>query len=51
MLESPARHRVVIVGTGFGGLAAAKSLGRAADAISRGSSTCDRRQHDCNPVE
>jgi NADH:ubiquinone reductase (H+-translocating) len=27
------RHRVVIVGSGFGGLFAAKSLGRAADAI------------------
>jgi NADH dehydrogenase len=31
--ESPARHRVVIVGSGFGGLFAAKSLGRAPNAI------------------
>jgi NADH dehydrogenase len=30
---SAARHRVVIVGSGFGGLFAAKSLGRAPDAI------------------
>jgi NADH dehydrogenase len=30
---SPARHRVVIVGSGFGGLFAAKSLGRAPDTI------------------
>src|SRR5262249_28535301 len=30
---SAARHRVVIVGSGFGGLFAAKSLGRASDTI------------------
>ena len=30
---SGARHRVVIIGSGFGGLFAAKSLGRASDAI------------------
>ena len=30
---SATRHRVVIVGSGFGGLFAAKSLGRAPDAI------------------
>jgi len=30
---SAARHRVVIVGSGFGGLFAAKSLGGAPDAI------------------
>ena len=30
---SAARHRVVIVGSGFGGLFAAKSLGRARDTI------------------
>ena len=30
---SAARHRVVIVGSGFGGLVAAKSLGDAPDAI------------------
>jgi NADH:ubiquinone reductase (H+-translocating) len=32
-LTSTARHRVVIVGSGFGGLFAAKSLGHAPDAI------------------
>jgi NADH:ubiquinone reductase (H+-translocating) len=32
-LTSPARHRVVIVGLGFGGLFAAKSLAHAADTI------------------
>ena len=30
---SGALHRVVIIGSGFGGLFAAKSLGRASDAI------------------
>jgi len=30
---SAARHRVVIVGSGFGGFYAAKSLGRASDTI------------------
>jgi NADH dehydrogenase len=32
-LTSPARHHVVIIGSGFGGLFAAKSLGRLPDAI------------------
>ena len=33
MTPTSARHRVVIIGSGFGGLFAAKSLGRAPDAI------------------